>query len=418
MAVEITSVSWFTRIRQSLKGILFGFILMAAAVVLLFWNEGRAVKRARDLSTGAQMVVTTPASPVDTSREGQLVHVTGRAFTEDPVEDAQFGVKLTDTLRLVRQVEMYQWVENQRTREEKKLGGGTRRITEYTYAQQWSAHPQDSSKFHETGHANPAMPYRGGSWTPTRVHLGDYRLSDSLLAMIEDEEPLALAGELEAKVKQALGSGRPISRSGEWVYLAAGTASPQVGDVRVRWQVVKPTVVSVVAQQAGDTFRPQPMDYGTIELLQVGEHSKEAMFQQAQSENSTLAWLLRGGGLLAMIIGISLILHPLRVLADVVPALGSLAGGVILLIAVPLGLVLTLTVIALGWIWYRPLLGISLLVAAAVPAVLLYVRARKAKARPPALAAAGPAPVAVGAVSAPPPLGNDGDSPSAPPPLG
>lgn len=44
---EVASTSWFRRIGQAFAGVLIGFLLIPVSVVLLFWNEGRAIKTAR-----------------------------------------------------------------------------------------------------------------------------------------------------------------------------------------------------------------------------------------------------------------------------------------------------------------------------------------------------------------------------------
>ena len=49
---EVSSQSWFGRIGNAFKGILVGLILVAIAFGLLFWNEGRAVKRYKTLKEG------------------------------------------------------------------------------------------------------------------------------------------------------------------------------------------------------------------------------------------------------------------------------------------------------------------------------------------------------------------------------
>ena len=49
---ETTSTSWFTRIRNSVGGVVIGLILIVGMVVLLFWNEGRAVQTYRSLAEG------------------------------------------------------------------------------------------------------------------------------------------------------------------------------------------------------------------------------------------------------------------------------------------------------------------------------------------------------------------------------
>jgi len=73
------------------------------------------------------------------------------------------------------------------------------------------------------------------------------------------------------------------------------------------------------------------------------------------------------------------------VVGDVVPLIGSLLGAGIFLVSLVLSVVVSLITVAMGWLYYRPLVGIGLLAAAA--AVFLVVRqmvkGRKAAATPP-----------------------------------
>jgi len=54
---EHSSQGWFSRIIGSFVGVLVGLALMAGAGGLLFWNEGRTVKRAKDLEAGQQKAI-------------------------------------------------------------------------------------------------------------------------------------------------------------------------------------------------------------------------------------------------------------------------------------------------------------------------------------------------------------------------
>ena len=42
-----------SRLGRSIKGVLVGIVLFGLSFPVLFWNEGRAVKRHRDLQEGA-----------------------------------------------------------------------------------------------------------------------------------------------------------------------------------------------------------------------------------------------------------------------------------------------------------------------------------------------------------------------------
>jgi hypothetical protein len=65
-----------------------------------------------------------------------------------------------------------------------------------------------------------------------------------------------------------------------------------------------------------------------------------------------------------MFIGTALVFNPLKVLADVLPLAGRIVGAGTGFIAFLLSAVSATTIIALSWLWYRPLLGIALLTLA------------------------------------------------------
>ena len=90
------------------------------------------------------------------------------------------------------------------------------------------------------------------------------------------------------------------------------------------------------------------------------------LFAAAQGENVTMTWILRLGGFLLMAVGIYLVFKPLVVLADVLPFFGNLLSMGIGLFAGGIALVLSLLTIAIAWVFYRPLVGVGLLVAGVV----------------------------------------------------
>lgn len=121
---EVTHESWFSRLGKSFRGIVTGIILIGAASFLLYWNEGRTVKTGDAIGEArAAAVELKDITKVDPSFEGRVIHATGRAETQDRLQDPAFGVEFV-AVKLERKVEYYQWRENSRTEKRKKLGGG------------------------------------------------------------------------------------------------------------------------------------------------------------------------------------------------------------------------------------------------------------------------------------------------------
>ena len=137
--------SWGSRLGGSIKGVITGVILFLVSFVVLFKNEGCAVRQARALEEGKSSCVSVSSDKIDMSNEGKLIHTSGKAETQDVLSDANVGLSEV-AFRLERKVEIYQWVEDSHTREEKKLGGSKEKITTYTYKKEkWGQYVQNGT---------------------------------------------------------------------------------------------------------------------------------------------------------------------------------------------------------------------------------------------------------------------------------
>ena len=115
----------------------------------------------------------------------------------------------------------------------------------------------------------------------------------------------------------------------------------------------------------------------------MGKHTADAMFTSAQESNKMLTWILRVVGFVVMFIGFSLLFKPLSVVADVLPIAGDIVGIGTGIVAFLLAAPLSLITIAVAWIFYRPLIGVPLLILAGVGLFFLFKKfaaVRKAKA--------------------------------------
>ena len=394
MAVtETTTESWTSRLGGAVKGVVIGLGMFVAAFPLLFWNEGNCVKTAKalDEGEGACISVETNAK-VDPEMEGRLVHMTGRADTQDVLTDDTFGVSVT-AIGLVRKTEMFQWREHSETTEKKNLGGSVTKTTTYTYEKVWSEDPIDSSGFKEEGHENPGViEFPSGKKVAENVAFGAFRLNGQQISRIGDAQAYAFPTDFVCKVAR-------VQRQGNTIFVpnretrdnALNTrdvaSQTRIGDMRVTFSVVRPHDISIVAKQRGDTFVSYvAKTKKKVDLLEDGIVDSAEMFENARDANTLFTWILRLGGFLLMFIGLSMVLKPLSVLGDVLPILGTIIGWGAGLVAGVVALVCSLVTIAVAWIFYRPVLGVLLLVAAG--AVVFFAwKKKKGSASAPAPAA-------------------------------
>jgi len=374
---RVTRESWGSRVAGSLKSVITGAVLVCAALPAMWCNEGRAVTTARSLEEGAGAVVSVPSGRVDPAHEKGLVHVTGRAETEETLRDPEFGVSAT-AIKLVRTTEMYQWQEREQAETRDKPGGGKETTTTYGYARVWSERTIDSNAFHQSwSHKNPGpVPFPSATFVAKTVTLGAFALSGALVDEIDESEELPVS----ATMATALPRRTNVHHAANGYYRGLNPDEPNLGDVRVRFRIVKPQAVSVVARQSGRTFEPYQTRAGdSLLMLNEGTRSAESMFRSARALNRVLTWILRATGFVFVFFGVLLAFRPIAVLGSVVPVFGSLLEAGLGLFSLGLAAVLSLVTIAAAWAFYRPLFGLGMLAAAV--AAILWLR-RRGRTRP------------------------------------
>jgi hypothetical protein len=359
---EVTEQSCLSRIIGSFVGVAIGLVFIVVAGILLFWNEGRAVTTARSLAEGKGALRVAAADKVDPANDQKLVYLNGQATTSDTVSDPQYGVS-AQGLVLKRKVEMYQWQEEKHSTTRNKIGGGTETVTTYNYKGTWSSTHIDSSHFkHPEGHHNPEPDSSKTSqdFVAKKVSLGAFTLSDELVKKIDQSEPVSVN-----KVPDNLAGKAKLLSDG--YYLGEDPNSPLIGDVKVRFSVVKPTTVSVIAEQSSGTLIPYQTKAGDkLEMLVTGTQSPEVMFKSAEESNNTLAWVLRVVGYILMVIGLSSLFGPFVATASILPFVGDLLEAGIVLFALVVGAFISLIIIAVAWVVYRPIVGAGIIIGALV----------------------------------------------------
>jgi hypothetical protein len=371
LITEVTSQSVFGRIGRSFVGMLVGLALLIGSVVLLFWNEGRAVATAKSLREGAATVIDVPSDNIDAANNSKLIHVTGETAAGNALEDPLFNIS-ESAIRLRRNIQVFEWKEKKESKTRDKVGGGKETTTTYTYEQAWSPELTKSSRFKSPeDHHNPEkLEVPKQEFVAKDATLGQFKLTAEIIGKIPGDEALAVSDEQLSNVSSKVQS--KLKVEGDQFYLGADPANPEIGDEKISFTVLRPGTISVVAAQTKQSFAPYTTQNGReIELVEAGSVSAPQMFAHAQSANRMLTWILRGAGFAAMFFGGLLLLGPITAFAHILPFLGSLVEIGFAIVAFFLSAIVSMLVIATAWIVYRPLLGVALIVAAIGCIVLL-----------------------------------------------
>ena len=464
------------KVGNSLSGLLIGPVFIFFGCFLLWYNEEWAVKTYRSLNEALDAHVELPnANRAAPEHRGRLVHLTQMATVDGkPVEDPVFGLTRPNTISLERQVEIYQWVEDIKTKKVKK--GDLTEVQEVVnYNKKWVRSPIDSSGFrHPEGHENccGSLPLNAESFRADQIQLGIYSMSHGLakqmnrsqhvppsyvktlpegavsspnaiflprgggsgetqallpaddgielqVSKIDGEEKVvyvvkatgdsystrekalaaANANAIEERVTRVDGhekilyvvkaTGDSFS-SREKALAAAVDAAParmqqsnrqlsqrqgdEIGDVKITFSEVPCAVVSVLAamSESGDALVPWRNKQGSgyeVLKLSYGVKSAAEMIQDAQTGNTVKTWVFRFSGWLLNFIGYNMITSIISTTADItlnwIPLLGPMAMTIINLGVSIANFVManctTMIVASIAWIFYRPVLGVSLL---------------------------------------------------------
>uniref|UniRef100_A0A8D2NJJ3 Transmembrane protein 43 n=1 Tax=Zonotrichia albicollis TaxID=44394 RepID=A0A8D2NJJ3_ZONAL len=357
---------------------LIGLVTFLLAFYVLFTNEGRALRTARSLDEGLSLVVPLDSiHSISQQNEGRLVHLAGALSTSKPLFDPSYGLSI-QAVKLKRNVEMYQWVEYEDSKEYEE-DGEIKKETKYSYNTEWKSEVVNSRNFdREIGHKNPsAMAVESFTAVSPNVQVGSFVLSKGLVDRIDDFKQLSLS-HLEDPHAD-------VTRRENYFYHSDNPRRPEVGDLRVSFfyaglseddlHLGSADRVTVIARQRGDQLVPYHTKSGDVlEILYPGDLSVEEVFQKEQEGNTMKTWALRAAGWLSMFVGISLMTRIFYTLVDWFPVVRELVSVGLKVFAVCVASSLSLLTIAVGWLFYRPLWALLLMLLSAVPILVARTR--------------------------------------------
>lgn len=359
--------------KNAFVGILVGIAMFFGSFALIWWNEGNAVDDFRSIGELDQLTVAASAEKVDPKNEGNPVHITAEATTEERLEDSAFGIGAV-AIRLQRRVEMYQWEESSNSKSDSSE-------KTYSYRKVWSEKAIQSAKFNEAStHKNPGMKWSKYTPNASDVSFGQaFKLPEFLIEDLDNFTALPVK-ETPPEIPNA-----KLHEGGLYISDGGGSESfPMIGDYQVKFSVVNPGPASLIAKQVGNSFekwRTEKVDPPKEKfIIRAGTHTQSALIEILEDRAKLIMWLLRGGGFLLMFFGILAIVKPISVIADAIPFIGNFIEGGIAIVAGLVAGILTLITIIIAWVAHRPVVALILLVGVGFLIFLLVRRSKAGKA--------------------------------------
>lgn len=342
-----------------------GLLLSAVAVFGLNWNEARTAASALQRQEETAGVLSIATDKAEASSAGRLVYLTGELTAGQPLTDPQFGISAA-AVKLRRVVEIYQWQEHPAPRQQEDASGKTQTVPGFAYSRFWSDRLIDSSGFHSPEYQNPSQK-EFDDWTGIagELRLGIYQLSPELIEQIAWYEALPLTTESLDELPEAL---RTRGRLHEGLlYFSEDPAKPTVGDLRIKYRIVQPRTVSLLAQRQEEQLVPYTTRNGDeIALLKPGQPTVDELVEQAFTRpvpGVRAPWLFRGVGAILLWLGV-LRLEWLWRWLPAVPGVGPVFRTPRLMLTTTATVVLMLLVAGWNWFAVQALLGGGLFVVA------------------------------------------------------
>ncbi len=337
------------KIGKSITGVLFGVVIFIASFFVLFYNEGRV-----DISKTAEKATEIEATLANQEFQDQLVVTTGDLTSAGNLGDDY--LKTGDYAALKRNVEMYAWDEESKTKDDE---------TTYTYKKLWTSNPSDSSKFNnQEGHVNPTLNYKSATFYASDGKIGVFDIDLDRVTLpnfdqvtLSDENVILGGRQLEAEEEFYDNiEDIPAELSNGYVFKGFGTAqSPEIGDIRVSFSSIQNGTELTIFGQLKDTSIKPFVGPKNTKLYRAFRVTKEEAIAQMHGEYKMWLWIMRFVGFLMMTFGIGLILGPITTLLDFIPLVGKLGktaiGILSLLVAAILSAITILISVVLHNIW-------------------------------------------------------------------
>lgn len=405
--------SFFERMGNAIVGVFIGVFLFVGGLGVIGWNEGRAVHTSCAIyEAGASLKEADCTKKSDL--DNLLVHLAcdiNKTTSVSPFAYSALNIAGTG-LTFSATLEQYQTKESKSCSTKKdSVGGGSTEVCTYSYDYAWQSSQASSFESPDRRSVpsykgdNPSFPSLPGLPTSEQsatVYLGvGYFLNKEMIsAAARPAVTVAPSPQLssfaDSNLWNPFQTNNPGAAPHEIVNNPGGGSNfrydnsrfvtypltPRVGDLRIQFSITQPVdSFGVMAKQLPDgrfesaTFE-KCSGYGFIEY-QAGKPSAQDLINKATSENTTLTWVFRILCFFVLWMGLQLCFGPCMLVPDLIPCIGPYISdlvGYLLCCATCIAATFWFClVVAISWIYFRPMIGIPLFIVAVAAGVGLVV---------------------------------------------
>ena len=342
---------------------------------------------------------------LSTQFNGHLVYLKSTTSCDESLKDNQFpAVGTFNAVKLLRTVEMYQWQEERHERDHH---------VHYDYKEVWGETFIDSNGFNEQHRKNNSKDFfvRSEKFFAKDVHIGCYMLSEELKEIAKNKTVIVPTEEMTRsaidKIHQDMKElGREFKIQDGYIFVCKDQIGTHNGDLRIKFFEVKCGPTTIVGQLEGTSFIKHQIESALREQQQTGSSdgvwdenrgfcenccgmlcklaskltapiseilwifekdiaTKEDVFDEVTREHKSKRNLYRVVGWVLSWLGIWIFFGPIVYLLSIFPLIGgllsTLASWAALLFGLIVGTVLSVLVICIAWLFYRPLISLGLI---------------------------------------------------------
>lgn len=307
-------LGFFDKIKESIKGVLIGIVLIPASFVVVYYASQR--EQASEVLEGAMPF----EKAADAATKGKAVFMTGK-LTSTPLGDGY--IKPGPNLQISRTAEMYAYVAK-----EKEEGKDNNKKTVYTCETEWTSTPGESANgkgCQDAYKRNPAQTLANFSGNT----LPSLTFQNQTLPLANDVGYTSMPS-LKLTADNLTGA---YTVNGSYLYTEAtcNASSPRIGCERFSYSGVSydpQGEYTAIGTPTGNQIAGFVSAEGTS-YLRVGPGSVSDVLKSLNSEDSTMTLILFGVSVLLLGFGMTMVVGPFLDLIQYIPVIGGFGAGLI-----------------------------------------------------------------------------------------